>query len=102
MERFCGQLPFPKGAFSLAYARQIEVLIRMEAGQLRRATDAAIELATLGEQHGFDSWALVGAAQHATVSAVSVAGRKRRGRIGVGATHRDDDGILGCSGALSV
>ena len=71
MERFCGQLPFPKGAFSLAYGRQIEVLIRMEAGQLRRATDAAIELATLGEQHGFDSWALVGAAQHATVSAVS-------------------------------
>ena len=71
MERFCEQLPFPKGAFSLAYSRQIEVLIRIEAGQLQRAADAAIEVATLGEQHGFDSWALVGAVQHATVSAVS-------------------------------
>lgn len=70
-ERRCAEIPFPKGAFSLAYARQIEVLIRMEAGQLQRAAEVAAELATLGEQHGFDSWALVGTAQHATVGALS-------------------------------
>jgi class 3 adenylate cyclase len=70
-ERRCGHLPFPKGAFSLAYARQIEVLIRIEAGQLERAADVANELGCTGEQHGFDSWALVGTAQHATVSALT-------------------------------
>ena len=66
----CAALPFPKGAFSLAYARQIEVLIRIEAGDLQRAVDAATELANIGERHGFDSWALVGSAQHATVDAL--------------------------------
>ena len=69
-ERRCEQLPFPKGAFSLAYTRQIEVLIRIEAGELERAAEVAVELGTLGEQHGFDSWELVGAAQHATVGAL--------------------------------
>jgi class 3 adenylate cyclase/tetratricopeptide (TPR) repeat protein len=67
----CQQLPFPSGAFSQAYARQIEVLIRLEAGQLERAAAVAVELTTIGEQHGFDSWAMVGTAQQATVSALS-------------------------------
>jgi class 3 adenylate cyclase len=70
-ERRCDNLPFPKGAFSLAYARQIEVLIRIEAKDLRRAADVANELANIGERHGFDSWALVGAAQQSTVSALT-------------------------------
>jgi hypothetical protein len=70
-ERRCAEIPFPKGAFSLAYVRQMEILIRAEAGQLQRAAEAAVELTTLGEQHGFDSWALVGKAQHATVGALS-------------------------------
>jgi hypothetical protein len=70
-ERRCAETPFPKGAFSLAYVQQMEVLIRMEAGQLQRAAEAAVELTTLGEQHGFDSWALVGTAQHATLGALS-------------------------------
>jgi hypothetical protein len=70
-EQRCANLHFPQGAFSLAYARQIEVLIRIEAGQLDRAAEVAIDLATLGERHGFDSWALVGTAQHASVAAFS-------------------------------
>jgi hypothetical protein len=70
-ERRCEQLVFPKDAFSLAYARQIEVLIRIEAGQLERAAEAAVDVGKLGEHHGFDSWALVGAAQRETVSAMS-------------------------------
>ncbi|ORW17946.1 ATP-binding protein [Mycobacterium palustre] len=68
-ERRCAELPFPQGAFSLAYARQIEVMIRIESGQHDRAAGIATELAALGEQHGFDSWALVGTAQHASVAA---------------------------------
>jgi class 3 adenylate cyclase len=70
-ERRCAEIPFPKGAFSLAYARQMELLIRIEAGQLQRAADVAVELRSLGEQHGFDSWALIGTAQQATVAACS-------------------------------
>jgi hypothetical protein len=70
-ERRCAEIPFPKGAFSLAYVRQMEILIRAEAGQLQRAAEAAVELTTLGEEHGFDSWALVGKAQYATVGALS-------------------------------
>jgi len=69
-EHRCADLPFPKGAFSLAYARQIEVLIRIEAGDLDRAAQVALELHTLGGQHGFDSWELTGAAQYATVAAL--------------------------------
>ena len=70
-EQRCAEIPFPKGVFSLAYARQMEILIRLEAGQLQRAAETAVELITLGEQHGFDFWALVGTAQQATVAAVS-------------------------------
>ncbi|CAN5783603.1 adenylate/guanylate cyclase domain-containing protein [soil metagenome] len=69
-EQRCAQLDFPQGAFSLAYARQAEVLIRSEAGQLERASTVAAGLAELGEQHGFFSWSMVGAAQHATVTAL--------------------------------
>ncbi|MDO3637660.1 ATP-binding protein [Mycolicibacterium arseniciresistens] len=73
VEDRCAQLPFPKGAFSLAYARQIEVLFRIEAGQFDRARQVAGQLTELGQQHGFDSWAMVGAAQDATVSAIAAA-----------------------------
>ncbi|WP_099021783.1 ATP-binding protein [Mycolicibacterium palauense] len=69
-ERRCSELPFPQGSFSLAYARQIEVLIRIEAGQLDRAAAAAVELEELGERHGFDSWAIAGTAQQAAVAAL--------------------------------
>jgi class 3 adenylate cyclase len=70
-EKRCDELPFPKGAFSLAYTRQIEVLIRIETGDLHRAAAVALDLANIGEAHGFDSWALVGSAQFATVGALS-------------------------------
>jgi class 3 adenylate cyclase len=68
-ESRCAQLPFPQGAFSLAYTKQVEVVIRIEAGQLDRAADVAADVAALGETHGFDSWALVGGAQQACVAA---------------------------------
>jgi class 3 adenylate cyclase len=70
-ENRCAALEFPQGAFSLAYARQMEVVIRIDAGQLERAAEVALDLIGLGDQHGFDSWAMAGAAQHATVTALS-------------------------------
>jgi hypothetical protein len=81
-ERRCAEIPFPKGAFSLAYARQMELLILVESGQLQRAADVAVELRSLGEQHGFDSWALIGTAQQATVAACSAL-----------ADHSDPEGL---------
>lgn len=63
-------LPFPKGAFSQCYSKQLEVLIRLEAGQVDTAARVAADLASLGQQHGFDSWAMVGAAQHASASSL--------------------------------
>jgi hypothetical protein len=49
----------------------MEVLMRIESGQLDRAAEVAADLVRLGEEHGFDAWAMVGAAQQATVSALS-------------------------------
>jgi class 3 adenylate cyclase len=70
-ESRCEQLDFPQGAFSLAYARQMEALMRIDAGQLDRAGEVAADLTRLGDQHGFDFWTMVGAAQQATVGALS-------------------------------
>lgn len=66
----CDALDFPQGPFSLAYALQMEVLIRIDAGQFDLAASAAARLASIGEQHGFDSWALAGAVQHGFVTAL--------------------------------
>ena len=66
----CDALGFPQGPFSLAYALQMEVLIRIDAGQFDLAASAAARLASIGEQHGFDSWALAGAVQHGFVTAL--------------------------------
>jgi class 3 adenylate cyclase len=70
-EHRCESIGFPQGVFSFAYARQMEVLIRIEAGQLDRALEVATALSTNGAQHGFDSWAMVGAAQQETVAALA-------------------------------
>ena len=70
-QRRCEKLDFPQGAFSLAYERQMEVLIDIEAGRLVRAKDIAVALTTDAERHGFDGWVLVGAAQQAVVDALS-------------------------------
>lgn len=68
--RRCDEVDFPQGAFSLGYAKQMEFLIRLEAGQLDQAAAVAGELTALGAQHGFDSLTLVGAAQQATAAAL--------------------------------
>ncbi len=72
-EKRCKELDFPQGAFSLAYARQLEVLMRIEAGQFDRALEIAGKLAVDSNQYGFDSWAMVGGAQQLAVSALASA-----------------------------
>lgn len=70
-EQRCKTLDFPQGAFSLAYGRQMEVLIRIEAGQLEPAKVVATAIGAEAEQHGLDSWTMIAAAQQATVSAMA-------------------------------
>lgn len=67
----CAEAGFPQGAFSLAYARQMECLMWMEAGEYDKAAQSAEALAAIGEQHGFDSWVFVGAAQGVFVAALA-------------------------------
>jgi class 3 adenylate cyclase/tetratricopeptide (TPR) repeat protein len=64
-------LGFPQGPFSHAYERCYEIWMRIEAGQLDRATDLVEELNAKAKKHGFDFWVLIGTTQRATISALS-------------------------------
>ncbi len=69
--RRADELSFPQGPFSLAFARFFEIWIRIEARQLDRAVTLAAELVDHADRHGFEVWALWGAAQRAIVDAMS-------------------------------
>ncbi len=69
MEARCEQLAFPHGAFSLCYGRSLELGIRAEADQLDRAAELVAELASRGQQYGFDEWMMIAASQGASVGA---------------------------------
>jgi hypothetical protein len=68
--RRCDAVGVPQGPFSLAYARQMEVLIRIESGELDRGAAVAASLISDARRHGLDSWVLLGSAQQAVVEAV--------------------------------
>jgi class 3 adenylate cyclase len=69
-ERRCDEVGLPQGPFSLSYARQLEVLMRIESRDLGQAAEVADELTSEAQRHGLDSWAIVGAAQKATIAAL--------------------------------
>ena len=64
-------LDFPQGPFSRAFQRCYEIWVRIEAGQLDRAATVAEELTSEARRLGFDYWVAMGAAQQATVGALS-------------------------------
>ena len=66
-----GQLAFPQGPYSLAYASFIESWIGLETDQLDRALTSAAEGVELAQRHGFDAWMVIGATQRAAVAAVA-------------------------------
>lgn len=66
----CDDTEFPQGAFSLAYAHQMECLMWVEAGDYDRAAHVAGALTAIGDQHGFDSWTFAGTAQGIFVAAL--------------------------------
>jgi hypothetical protein len=55
------QLGFPQGPYSRAYARFVEVWVRIDASQLDRAGELATDLTEHAERHGFPGWRLFGA-----------------------------------------
>jgi class 3 adenylate cyclase len=68
--RRCDAIGLPQGPFSLSYARQMEVLIRIECGDLERAGAVADSLTSDARKHGLDSWMMLGSAQRAVVEAL--------------------------------
>jgi class 3 adenylate cyclase len=78
------ELGFPQGPFSLAFARFFEIWIRVEAGQFDRAAALAAGLVDHADRHGFEVWALWGAAQRAIVDAM---GTISAGDADLGSVH---------------
>ncbi len=68
--RRCEEVGLPQGPFSQDYARQMEVLIRLEAGDVDRAAAVAAALTADARVHNFESWIVLGEAQQAVVEAV--------------------------------
>jgi class 3 adenylate cyclase len=60
-------LPFPRGPWSLAFARSLQSWMHIEAGQLDLAARRAADLCALAESHGFDHWRLEGRTCRAAV-----------------------------------
>ena len=88
-KRRCDAVGLPQGPFSLAYARQLEVLMRIEVWRTAIAPPTvAADLTRQAQMHGLDSWAMVGAAQQATVAALSRDGRDDRPDSGAAAAYR--------------
>ena len=68
--RRCDAIGLPQGPFSLAYVRQMEVLIRVESGDLDRGAAVAASLISDARKHGLESWVMLGSAQQAVVAAL--------------------------------
>ncbi len=62
---------FPQGPYSLAYLRFVEIWVRIEAGQLDRASALAVDMVDDAKRHGFDQWRLRGTIQQAVVDALA-------------------------------
>jgi len=70
------ELSFPQGQFSRAFAHFFEIWVRIEARQFDRAAVLASALIDHANRHGFEVWALWGAAQQATVNALASIGAR--------------------------
>jgi class 3 adenylate cyclase/tetratricopeptide (TPR) repeat protein len=79
--RRADELSFPQGPFSRAFAHFFEIWLRIEARQFEHAAVLAAALIDHADRHGFEVWALWGAAQQATVDALA----------SIGAQHTDPD-----------
>ena len=69
VEGRCEKLRFPHGPMTLCFARGLETLTCIEAGQISRAVELADEVARRSEQHGFDEYLMVATCNKATLAA---------------------------------
>ena len=67
----CEEVGLPQGPFSQAYARQFEVLMRIETGEFPHAAELIDELIEDAQRYGLESWPIVGAAQKAALAGLS-------------------------------
>ena len=69
--RRCQAIDFPRGPFTTAQAEAYAAWMLMERSETVAAKAAATVVTDIADRHGFDSWALIGATEQASVDAVS-------------------------------
>ena len=65
------RLGFPQGPYMHAWTRFLDTWLRVEAGQLNRASVLAADLSEVAERHGFDIWRLRAAFLEAVVAGLA-------------------------------
>ncbi|MFL6088582.1 MAG: ATP-binding protein [Aeromicrobium sp.] len=72
-------IPFPRGQWTAAYTQWMLSWMYMERGDHDRSFALLAEVASIGEQHGFDIWSLIATTQHAATTAARNAGEAEGG-----------------------
>jgi hypothetical protein len=67
--RRADELGVPLGPYNLVYAIDMEIWMRVDAGQFDRARGLVAEMITEAENYGFDFWQLFGATEQCLVDA---------------------------------
>jgi hypothetical protein len=70
--RRAGRLDFPQGPYNHVYAIDIEIWMRIEAGQFDMARALVADMVERAERYGFDFWQLFGATEEALVDATEL------------------------------
>jgi tetratricopeptide (TPR) repeat protein len=65
--RRADELGFPQGPYNHLYATDVEILMRVEAGQFDRAGELVAKLLELAERYGFDFWQMFGLTEQCLV-----------------------------------
>jgi hypothetical protein len=63
------QLAFPTGPYNYVYAIDMEIWMRVEAGQFDLAGELVTDMLERAERHGFDFWQMFGMTEQSLVSA---------------------------------
>jgi class 3 adenylate cyclase/tetratricopeptide (TPR) repeat protein len=78
-ERLTHGFKFPEEQFSLAFVRFVEIWLRLEAGEIDRASTVAADVTEMGERHGLKIIRLFGVTWQAGVEALVALGDHRVG-----------------------
>jgi class 3 adenylate cyclase len=73
--RRADELGFPQGPYNHVYAIDVEILMRIEAGQFDRAGELVANLLALAERYGFDFWQMFGLTEQCLVDSAVLLSR---------------------------